>query len=72
MQSAVCERIWVHGGSEALPFLGMPKTTMARFVGGYPIRGGTVLRARLRVGLPMPAPAPAPPANGCGAEVPRG
>ena len=70
VRDAVRELIRVHGESEALRRLGMPKTTVARLVGGLAVREGTLLLARLRVGLPMPAPTPASAQSD--AEVPRG
>ncbi len=60
VREAVRELIRVHGEREALRRLGMSKATVARLVGGLAVREGTLLLARVRVGLPMPAPA-APP-----------
>jgi hypothetical protein len=54
----VRDLIRVHGEKEALRRLGMPKTTVARLAGDLAVREGTVLLARVRLGLPVPASAP--------------
>jgi hypothetical protein len=58
VREAVRDLIRVHGEKEALRRLGMPKTTVARLAGDLAVREGTLLLARVRLGLSMPAPAP--------------
>ncbi len=58
VRDAVRDLIRVHGEKEALRRLGMPKTTVARLAGNLAVREGTLLLARVRLGLPVPASAP--------------
>ena len=58
VREAVRDLIRTHGEKEALRRLGMPKTTVARLVGDLAVREGTLLLARIRLGLPVPSPAP--------------
>jgi hypothetical protein len=60
VREMVRDLIRVHGEKEALRRLGMPKTTVARIVGGLAVREGTLLLARVRLGLPVEASAPTP------------
>jgi hypothetical protein len=57
VREAVRDLIRVHGEKEALRRLGMPKTTVARLVGDLAVREGTLVLARVRLGLTVtPAP----------------
>jgi hypothetical protein len=58
VREAVRDLIRVHGEKEALRLLGMPKTTVARIAGDLAVREGTLLLARVRLGLPVSAAAP--------------
>jgi len=64
VRQAVRALLQAHGEKEALRRLGMPKTTVARIAGGLPVREGTLLLARVRVGLPVLDVA----ARGCGSD----
>ena len=58
VREAVRDLIRVHGEKEALRRLGMPKTTVARLAGDLAVREGTLLLARVRLGLPVPVSSP--------------
>jgi len=60
VREKVRELIRAHGEKEALRRLGMPRTTVARIAGDMGVREGTLLLARVRLGLPVPAPASTP------------
>jgi hypothetical protein len=58
VRQAVRDLIRIHGEKEALRRLGMPKTTVARLAGDLAVREGTLLLARVRLGLSVPASGP--------------
>jgi hypothetical protein len=60
VRHAVRDLTRVHGEKEALRRLGMPKTTVARIAGDLAVREGSLLLARVRLGLPVPPPASTP------------
>lgn len=58
VRAAVREMIRTQGEKEAVRLLDMPRTTIARLAGDLPVRRGTVLLARLALGLPVPVTRP--------------